>query len=112
MKRGFTIRDNKIIADEDRVHYQVVKYLKLRWPKVLFHTDSAGELMFESQRMRQGKLNHSGISFPDLQILDARGGFLGLLIEMKREGEICTFRRAIQKRASFASKRHPESPDR
>jgi hypothetical protein len=87
MKRGFTIRDNKIIADEDRVHYQVVKYLKLRWPKVLFHTDSAGELMFESQRMRQGKLNHSGISFPDLQILDARGGFLGLLIEMKREGE-------------------------
>jgi hypothetical protein len=92
-KRGYKIVDNCIIADEDRVHYQVVKYLKLRYPKILFHTDSAGELMFESQRMRQGKLNHKGISWPDLDIREARGGYFGLLIEMKREGE-CLYNRA------------------
>jgi hypothetical protein len=90
-KRGFQLRTvegkQKIIADEDRVHYQVVKYLKLKYPKVLFHTDAAGELMLESMRMRQGKLNHPEISFPDLQILEARGGWFGLFIEMKREGE-------------------------
>jgi hypothetical protein len=77
----------KIIANEDRVHYQVVQYLKLRWPKVLFHTDAAGELMLESMRMRQGKLNLQGFSFPDLQIMEARKGYFGLLVEMKREDE-------------------------
>jgi hypothetical protein len=86
-KRGFTIKDGKIIVDEDRVHYQVVKYLKLRYPKLLFHTDAAGELMLESMRMRQGKLNLQGFSFPDLQIMEARGGWFGLLIEMKRDNE-------------------------
>ncbi|HLZ17588.1 MAG TPA: hypothetical protein VKQ08_11135 [Cyclobacteriaceae bacterium] len=86
-KRGYTIKDNRIIADEDRVHAQVVTWLKLKHPTILFHTDAAGELMLESMRMRQGRLNIKGISFPDLQIMAAHRGYFGLLIEMKREGE-------------------------
>jgi hypothetical protein len=38
-------------------------------------------------RMRQGRLNIKGMSFPDLQIMAAHRGYFGLLIEMKREGE-------------------------
>lgn len=86
-KRGYSIRDGKIITDEDRVHRQVVEWLKLRHPTVLFHTDSAGELMLDSMRMRQGALNIKGLSWPDLQIMAAHRGYFGLLIEMKREGE-------------------------
>ena len=86
-KKGFSIRDGKIITDEDRVHRQVVEWLKLVHPGVLFHTDAAGELMLDSMRMRQGALNLPGISWPDIQIMAAHRGYFGLFIEMKREGE-------------------------
>jgi hypothetical protein len=77
----------RFVAKEADVHYSVVQWLKLKWPKVLFHTDSAGELVFHSQRQRHAKLNHEGIKWPDLQILEARRGYFGCLIEIKREGE-------------------------
>jgi hypothetical protein len=77
----------KFVASEADAHLQVIQWLKLKWPKVLFHTDSAGELVFHSQRQRHAKLNHQGIAFPDLQILAAHGGWFGLFVEMKRDGE-------------------------
>lgn len=86
-KKGFSIRDGKIVTDEDRVHRQVVEWLKLVHKDVLFHTDAAGELMLDSMRMRQGALNIPGISWPDISIMEARGGYFGLLVEMKRDGE-------------------------
>src|SRR5580692_2260621 len=77
----------RFVAKEADVHYSVVQWLKLKWPRILFHTDSAGELVFHSQRQRHAKLNHQGIAFPDLQILAAHRGYLGLFVEMKRDGE-------------------------
>jgi hypothetical protein len=87
--RGYTVNvaDNRIITDEDRVHQQVVKWLQLVHKDVMFHSDAAGELMTESMRIRQSKVNMPGISFPDLQILEARGGYFGMLVEIKREDE-------------------------
>jgi hypothetical protein len=79
--------NGKFVASEADTHYQVIQWLKLKWPRVLFHTDSAGELVFHSQRQRHAKLNHEGIAWPDLQILEARGGWFGLLVEMKKEDE-------------------------
>lgn len=87
--RGYTVNvaDNRIIMDEDRVHQQVVKWLNLAHPSVMFHSDAAGELMIESMRIRQSRVNMKGLSFPDLQILAAHGGYFGMFIEIKREGE-------------------------
>src|ERR1700676_3039462 len=48
--RGYTVNiaDNRIITDEDRVHQQVVKWLNLVHPGIMYHSDAAGELMTES----------------------------------------------------------------
>jgi hypothetical protein len=89
MSRGFTIRikDNRIIAAEEKVHQMVVTYLCYRWRGVMFHSDAAGELMTESMRIRQSKVNMQDISFPDLFIAESRRGFFGMFIEIKREDE-------------------------
>lgn len=90
-KRGFQLKaingKTKIITDEDLVHIQVVEWLQFRFPWALFHSDAAGELMTDSMRIRQSKVNPKEMSFPDLQILEARRGYFGLFIELKREEE-------------------------
>jgi hypothetical protein len=89
MSRGFTIRvgDNKIITNEDRVHIQVIQWLQYAYPRAIFHSDAAGELMTASMRIRQSKVNMKEMSWPDLEIPEAHRGFFGMYVEIKREGE-------------------------
>lgn len=87
MSRGFTIKLNKIITDEDRLHIQIIQWLQFAFPKVIWHSDAAGELMTDSMRIRQAKVNMKDCSWPDLEIPEAHRGFFGFYCEIKRDGE-------------------------
>lgn len=75
----------RFVAEESALHLQIVNYLKLAYPKILFHTDPAGELMTDAMRIRQARLNIKGVKFPDLQLMEARQGYHGLFLEIKKE---------------------------
>lgn len=83
--KGKDIKDGKILQLEARLHYDIVQYLKIAYPRVLFRTDPSGELMTEAQRIRQAKLNIPGTKMPDLIILEARHGYHALFLELKKE---------------------------
>lgn len=71
---------------EANVHQQVVNYLKLQYPKVIFRTDfSAGVKMSMGQAIKHAKLQHSK-GFPDLFIAMPNKTYHGLFIELKNDG--------------------------
>jgi hypothetical protein len=69
---------------ESDLHRQVCEYLKIQYPKVLFNTDMSGIRLTIGQAI-QAKRLRSGNGFPDLMILEPRGAYCGLFIELKKE---------------------------
>lgn len=101
------------MATEAELQIQVADYLRLRYPKVLFHSDfGAGVKLTMGQAIRQKRQNGGRRAWPDLFIaepsyaLDSAGriiGFeyFGLFIELKREGT-----RIYRKDGSFVANAH------
>jgi len=67
---------------EKTLHTAVTKYLKLQYPKVVFMSEASG-LRASIGVARQLKAQRSRHRLPDLVILEPRGGFHGLIIELK-----------------------------
>ena len=70
---------------EDNLENMVSEYLQSRYPQVIFRFDSsagAKKTMFQAQRFKKlhGKRTRG---HPDLFLYEARGGYHGLLIELK-----------------------------
>jgi len=65
---------------------QVCEYLRTAWPKVLFLTDSiAAVKLTMPQQQRNKKVQKPEFKCPDLIILEPRGKYHGLFIELKTE---------------------------
>lgn len=71
---------------EENTHTQVVNYLKLQYPDVIFNTDMSGVFLTKFQAIKAAYMR-SDKGFPDIVIYEPRHGFYGLFIELKREGE-------------------------
>ncbi len=84
MKNGFkTVK--KILPKEKTIHRHLAEYLKLQYPGVIFRTDfSAGCKMTIGQAV-QHKALQSGSAYPDVFIAEARHGYHGLYLELKRD---------------------------
>ena len=66
---------------------QVCQYLKLQYPKMIFHSDySAGLHLPIWLAVRRKELN-SDRGLPDLYILKRKGNLSGLVLELKIDGE-------------------------
>ena len=63
-------------------HKSVADYLKLQYPNVIFTSDSSGIRLTIGSAVKMLALK-SRNKIPDLLILEPRGGFAGLIIEMK-----------------------------
>jgi len=68
---------------EAQLQKAVVNYIKLRWPQIRYCASLGGQYQkFPSQRKKAKDTGYVA-GFPDLQILEARGGYFGLFIEIK-----------------------------
>ncbi len=69
---------------EKRLHTAVATYLKLQYPNVVFMSESSG-LRTSIGVAKQLKAQRSKHKLPDMVILEPRGGYFGLVLELKVE---------------------------
>ena len=67
---------------EESLHIAVCNYLRLQYPDVIFTSESAGVRLTIGQAVKVKKMR-SGDKLPDLWILEPKGKYSGLLIELK-----------------------------
>lgn len=73
------------IASEAILHQQVIQWLRVQHPKVIFRTDfSSGVKMTIGQAALHKRLQWSR-AWPDIQLLEPRGQYRGAFFELKRE---------------------------
>ena len=67
---------------EDKLQSEVIRYIRLQYPKILYCASLGGIYTGERQAAK-AKRNGYVRGMPDLQIMEARKGFHGLFIEIK-----------------------------
>jgi hypothetical protein len=88
---------------EENLHIAICNYLKLQYPNVIFTSEASGVRMTIGQAVKLKKMR-SGGKLPDLWILEPRGGYHGLFLEIKAEG-------ILKKDGSFKTKHIEEQND-
>lgn len=72
---------------ESDLQVMVADYLRLRYPKVLFHSDyGSGLKLTQGQAMKQKRQNGGRRGWPDLFLAEPMNGLHGLFIELKKAG--------------------------
>lgn len=71
---------------ERNLHKTITDYVKYQYPDVIFITDASGNYMPGKNRGAIFSALKSDSGIPDLLILEPRGKFHGLLLEIKGEG--------------------------
>ena len=74
---------------ESELQTQVADYIRLRYPKVLFHSDfGSGIKLTMGQAIKQKRQNGGRRAWPDMFIARPMPdkGYYGLLIELKKDG--------------------------
>jgi hypothetical protein len=71
---------------EESEHLQICNYIKAQYPDVIFTSDASGVRMPIGLSVKFSKLK-SGRGIPDLLILEPRGDYSGLFLEIKRTDE-------------------------
>lgn len=72
---------------EDSLQIAVSTYLKHQYPHVLFTSESSGVRLTIGQAKRLKSMRSNDAKFPDIMIFEPRGGYHGLFIELKKQGE-------------------------
>ncbi len=74
----------KMKHKEYDLQVSVCKWLDLKYPKVLYMSDTVASLKLTmGQAMRNKKIQKDGFKTPDLIIFEPRGKYHGLFIELK-----------------------------
>lgn len=72
---------------EESVQMRVVKFLREKYPDVLYRADTtAGMSLSIGQAVKMKRLGGNSRNWPDFFIAEPRNGFHGLFLELKRDG--------------------------
>ena len=77
------LEDIKSFNSEASLQKAVFNYIKIRWPGVRYCASLGGQYQKYPSQRKVAKDTGYVAGFPDLQILEARGGYFGLFIEIK-----------------------------
>jgi hypothetical protein len=81
MRKRTTNKKNNV---EDKIHHRICNFIRAEYPHVLFLTDLSGLRVSERVAAKLKKLR-SDNGIPDLLILEPRGPYKGLFIELKKD---------------------------
>ena len=71
---------------EFELQKQICNYLEMQYPKVIFLSDTIASCKLTlMQAIRNKKIQKNGFKIPDLLILEPKGNYSGLFIELKNE---------------------------
>jgi hypothetical protein len=73
---------------EKDIQLMVCNYLRTKYPNVLFRSDFSSGMKMSIGMARRHKALQSTRAFPDLFIIEPRGGFSGLFIELKSKDNV------------------------
>ena len=92
MRRDPIFNVSKIVGrykPEKRLSMQVARYIRRNYKDVIFSYDIASDLPLKphiAKRLRMEYMHEKG--HPDLSIYEARGGYAGLVIELKVRAKV------------------------
>jgi hypothetical protein len=69
---------------EKDIHILVCEFIRQNYPDVIFRSDFSSGMKMSIGMARRHKALQSSRAFPDLFIIEPRGGYSGLFIELKR----------------------------
>lgn len=72
---------------EENLQIAVCKYIRHQFPQVIFTSESSGLRLTMGQAVKAKKCRSEG-KLPDLIILEPRGHASGLILELKKQGEV------------------------
>ena len=72
-------------SKEYQLYKNVAAYLRLQYPRVMYHFDLTGVNLSKAQAGMTKAIQHCS-GYPDLFIIEPRGGYHGLYLELKAEG--------------------------
>lgn len=67
------------------IHKALCRYVSISYPGVIFNVDLSG-VPLSMKQAKTAKMLRSHRGFPDFILIEPRGGYHGLFIEIKREG--------------------------
>lgn len=74
-------------TNEYHLHKQVIQYIKLKYPLVIFRSDLGGIKLTIGQATKNKAIQMDAPGYPDLFIAKARLGYHGLFLELKTSKE-------------------------
>lgn len=91
-RRSIGPRGNGKIAKpnaEKSIHRQVCAHIRMNYPGIIFVSDGSGNRLSKTQAIEAAFLRSSR-GIPDLIVFVARGGYHGLVLELKADGvKVC-----------------------
>ena len=72
-------------TSETNLHIRIAYYIKHNYPDVIFTSESSGIKLSIGQAVVLKKMR-SGRALPDLMLFEARRGYNGMFLEIKKEG--------------------------
>lgn len=74
-----------ILRREESIQIAVCNYIRLAYPKAIFTAESSGLKLPIGLAVKAKKQRNPSRGLPDLIILEPRGGYHGLCLELKQE---------------------------
>lgn len=68
---------------EKKIHVTISEYIKLQYPGVIFFSDASGVRLTMGQSITLKRMRAADCKIPDMIILEPRGPYAGLLLEIK-----------------------------
>lgn len=96
----------KMTNKEQDVQLIVSRYIQLKYPDVIFCSESSGVRLTMGQAKRLKAMRSSDCKLPDMLIFEPRGQYKGLFLELKREGESVFQKDGVTPYAGHVSEQH------